>query len=99
MAMTATPSNWRVKVRPGDTLRVSATYDSRRAAWYEAMGIMIVYMADDQRGVDPFAKALPLGGETTHGHLAENNHHGGTGPPLVDARRLPSAPAPPNDTV
>jgi len=100
MAMTATPSNWRVKVKPGDTLRVSATYDSRRAAWYEAMGIMIVYMAtDDQSGVDPFAKALPLGGQLTHGHLAENNHHGGTGPPLVDPRTLPSAPPPPNDTV
>jgi plastocyanin len=99
MSMTATPSNWRVGVRPGDTLRVSATYDSRRAAWYEAMGIMIVYMADDQTGANPFAKALPLNGRVTHGHLAENRNHGGTGPPLVDARTLPSASPPPNDTV
>jgi hypothetical protein len=99
MSMTATPSNWRVHVRPGDTLRVSATYDSRRAAWYEAMGIMIVYMADDQGGVDPFAKALPLNGHVTHGHLAENNHHGGTGPPSVDARALPNGPAPPDGIV
>jgi plastocyanin len=99
MAMTATPPNWRVRVRPGDTLRVSATYDSRHAAWYEAMGIMIVYMADDRSGVDPFARAVPLNGQVTHGHLAENNHHGGTGPPTVDARTLPNGPTPPNDTV
>ncbi len=99
MAMTATPSNWRVRVRPGDTLRVSATYDSRSAAWYEAMGIMIVYMADDQTGVDPFTHALPLNGHVTHGHLTENNHHGGTGPPSVDPRTLPNGPTPPNDTI
>ena len=99
MAMSATPSKWRVRVRPGDTLRISATYDSRRAAWYEAMGIMIVYMADDQTGVDPFAHALPLTGHVTHGHLAENNHHGGTGPPLVNPLTLPNGPTPPNDTV
>jgi hypothetical protein len=60
---------------------------------------MIVYMADDQTGVDPFRRALPLDGHVTHGHLAENNHHGGTGPPLVDPRTLPNGPAPPNDTI
>src|SRR5207245_1939219 len=38
MAMDHTPANWRVRVRRGDTLRVSATYDTRQAAWYEAMG-------------------------------------------------------------
>ena len=99
MAMDHTPANWRVRVRRGDTLRVSATYDTRQAAWYEAMGIMIVYMADDQSGVDPFAHAVPLTGPLTHGHLPENRNHGGTGPPVVDPRTLPSGPAPPGDTI
>ena len=30
----------------GDTLRISTTYDSGRASWYESMGIMVVWMAD-----------------------------------------------------
>jgi hypothetical protein len=84
MAMTATPSNWRVRVRPGDTLRVSATYETRRASWYESMGIMVAWMTHDRdgkgvaAGVNPFRRAPNQNGKVTHGHLAENNHHGGS---------------------
>ena len=46
VSMTATPPDWRVAVRAGDTLSVSATYESSRASWYESMGIMVVWAAD-----------------------------------------------------
>ena len=45
VAMTATRPNWRVAVKRGDVLSVSATYDSKRASWYESMGIMPVAFA------------------------------------------------------
>jgi hypothetical protein len=78
MAMTATPTDWRPQVNPGDVLRISATYETRRASWYESMGIMVVWEAwNDQRGVDPFTHALDEKGHVTHGHLPENDHHGG----------------------
>ncbi len=63
----------------GDVLRVNATYETRRASWYESMGIMVVWEAwNDTRGVDPFTHKLNESEHLTHGHLAENNHHGGT---------------------
>ena len=43
-----------VAVHPGDTLRISTTYDSSRASWYESMGIMVVWMANGVGGADPF---------------------------------------------
>jgi hypothetical protein len=42
MAMTATPSDWRPQVKAGDVLRISTTYNTTRASWYESMGIMVV---------------------------------------------------------
>ena len=79
MAMTATAADWRPRVNAGDVLRVSATYETRRAAWYESMGIMVAWEAwNDQTGVDPFTHAIDQTGHVTHGHLVENNHHGGT---------------------
>jgi plastocyanin len=78
MAMTATAPDWRPAVRPGDVLRISATYNSSLASWYESMGIMVVWEAyGDQTGVDPFTHRLDEAGHITHGHLAENNHYGG----------------------
>jgi hypothetical protein len=78
MAMGATATDWRPAVKAGDVLRISATYDTTRASWYEAMGIMVVWEAyNDQTGVDPFTHPLDEKSHTTHGHLAENNHHGG----------------------
>jgi plastocyanin len=96
MAMKGTAPDWRPHLKAGDVLRVSATYETRRASWYESMGIMVAWEAwDNQAGldpftgkvyrprarpvsVDPFTHALDQNGYVTHGHLAENNHHGGT---------------------
>ena len=78
MAMTGTAPDWRPQVKAGDTLRISATYDTRKASWYESMGIMVVWEAWDQNGgTDPFTHALDQCGHLTHGHLAEDNNHGG----------------------
>jgi plastocyanin len=94
VAMTATKPGWRVALRRGDTVDLSTTYDTRRASWYESMGIDVVYYADGiQPGaVDPFAGHVDWHGELTHGHLPENDHHGGTPTRLPDARRLAAGP-------
>ena len=89
MSMTATKPDWRVAVKKGDRLRVSATYETEIASWYESMGIAIMYMADDSTGVDPFAQPVDTGGQVTHGHLAENENYGGLETGLPDARTLP----------
>jgi hypothetical protein len=69
MAMTATAPSWRPRVQAGDVLRISATYDTRRASWYEVMGIMVVWEAyDGQVGVDPFTGAVDL-----HAHVSGVN--------------------------
>jgi plastocyanin len=94
VAMTATRPGWRVALHAGDALQLSTTYDTRRASWYESMGIDVVYYADGiQPGaVDPFAGHVDWHGELTHGHLPENDHHGGTATDLPDARGLASGP-------
>ena len=52
VSMGATPPSWRVQVQAGDTVSVHATYDTRRADWYEVMGIMpvAVYNGTDVGG-------------------------------------------------
>jgi plastocyanin len=84
VAMKATPPDWRVKLQTGDTLSVHATYDTKRASWYEVMGIMPVAVYDgiDAGGVDAFDPSLDRTGVLTHTHLNENRHHGG-GPTLM----------------
>jgi hypothetical protein len=89
VAMTHTRGNYRVKVRKGDVLSTNVTYDTRRAAWWESMGIMVVFMADGGPGVDPFKKRVNFEGSVTHGHLPENDNHGGKPTALPDARTLP----------
>ena len=92
VSMTATPLNWKgVNVNKGDTLRVSTTYDTRSASWYEGMGIMVAYMADGHHGVNPYKTKVDVKGVLTHGHLPENNNHGGEKSALPDARTLASA--------
>jgi len=55
LAMKGTAADWRPRVRQGDVLSVSATYNTTRASWYESMGIMVVWEAwDSQRGIDVF---------------------------------------------
>jgi plastocyanin len=89
VAMRATPASWRVKLRRGDVLSTSATYDTGRAAWWESMGIMVAYMADSGPGMDPFKRRVAFAGRPTHGHLAENDNHGGRPTGIPDPRRLP----------
>src|SRR5439155_2977141 len=90
VAMTKTPLSWRVGVRKGDVLRVSTTYDTSRASWYESMGIMLLYMADGTRGPNPFKHRVYTTGAITHGHLAAANNHGGRPTGLPDPRKAPS---------
>src|SRR3954454_9941690 len=42
VAMTATKPDWRIALKAGDRLDLSATYDTRRASWYESMGIDVL---------------------------------------------------------
>jgi hypothetical protein len=88
MSMTATDRGWRAGVKKGDRLRLSATYETERAAWYESMGIMILYMADEA-GPDPFTDPPDGRGAITHGHLRENENYGGGPSGLPDPRELP----------
>ncbi|HEY6396882.1 MAG TPA: hypothetical protein VIX82_05460 [Solirubrobacteraceae bacterium] len=79
LAMTATAANWRPGVKVGDTLRIATNYDTRRASWYEVMGIMVVWEAwGDQTGVDPFTHSVDQTGHVTHGYYPENNDNGGS---------------------
>ncbi len=78
VSMTATPPGWRVQMRRGDVLSVTGTYDTRRASWYESMAIMpVMYNAGGTTGKDPFTTKVDVPGQVTHGHLAENDNHGG----------------------
>jgi hypothetical protein len=88
VAMTGTRPDWRVKVRRGDVLSTTATYDSSRAAWWESMGIMVTYMADGGPGRDPFERRVDFPGRPTHGPLAENGNHGGGAASLPNPVRL-----------
>jgi plastocyanin len=94
VAMTATTPDWRVAVKKGDVLSTSATYDSATASWYESMGIMVVWMGDPGLPApDPFTTAVDKPGMITHGHLKENdNHGGGPDPNYLDLTTLPSEP-------
>jgi plastocyanin len=95
VAMTATRPDWAVRVRKGDVLWTSATYDTKRAAWWESMGIMLVFMAESGPGKDPFKRRVNFAGRPTHGHLPENDNHGGDSSQLLpDPRKLPDGPAP-----
>jgi plastocyanin len=85
--MTATRKDWAVAVQPGDVLKISATYDTSRASWYESMGLAVVWMYDGPGGDDPFVKKVDKPGVLTHGHLPENNNHGGKTTTLADPRK------------
>ena len=95
LGMTATPRDWRVRVRPVDKLRISSTYDTRHGSWYESMGIMMGFVAyDDATGKDPFAARIATRGSPTHGHLAENDNFGGRSTGIADPATLPDGSAP-----
>jgi plastocyanin len=90
------PPLWRVKVQGGDKVSVHATYDTRRADWYEVMGIMpvAVYNGTDVGGKDAQASDIPQNEVLTHTHLAENDNHGGNPTNAPNPLALPSAAAP-----
>jgi plastocyanin len=92
VALTATKPDWRVELRRGDVIKLSGTYDISRDSWYESMAIMFAarYAGTGVGGVDPFAGALDTRGVVTHGHLRENDNHGGAKAPIPDARTMPS---------
>ncbi|MGH2754084.1 MAG: cupredoxin domain-containing protein [Actinomycetota bacterium] len=54
-SMTGTGAflDWKVKIEPGDILRLNAVYDSQDASWYENMGIVMAWVAPK----DPYAPA------------------------------------------
>jgi plastocyanin len=45
MTVTGSPLDWKVKVKPGDTIRLNAVYDTQLSSWYENMGIVVGYVA------------------------------------------------------
>jgi plastocyanin len=92
VAMTASRRDWRVKLRRGDVLSVNATYDTKRGSWWESMGIMVSYMANGGAGDNPFKTKVDKPGVVTHGHLPENDNHGGGPSSLPDPRTLPDGP-------
>jgi plastocyanin len=95
VSMTATPPNWRVAVKKGDVLSVSGTYDTRTTSWYEVMAIMPVAITTAPAGgADPFVTNVAVPGVLTHGHLPENNHHGGKPAGLPNPLSLPNGRAP-----
>jgi plastocyanin len=64
MTVTGSPLDWKVKVRPGDIIRINAVYDSQISSWYENMGIVVAYVAPKDPhgppGLDPFAKNVHI---------------------------------------
>ena len=79
VSMSATNPDWRVKIKKGDILSTTATYDTTRASWYEVMGIMVTGMTlGDEGGVDPFTGEVDQTDFLTHGRLAENKDPAGT---------------------
>jgi plastocyanin len=93
VSMTATPDDWQVAVKAGDTLSLTTTYDTTRASWYESMGLGVVWMYDGPGGKDPFTQKIDQQGVLTHGHLPENDNHGGKATTtFLDARKAGSGP-------
>jgi plastocyanin len=92
VSMQATPDDWEVAVKAGDTLSLSTTYDTSRASWYESMGLAVVWMYDGPGGKDPFTTKIDQVGKLTHGHLPENDNHGGTKTALADPRKTGAGP-------
>lgn len=104
VAMTVARRGWRVHLEPGDTVSIDATYDVRRASWYEGMGILSLGWTPnaDPNARDPFedAKAVRAmyekGGALTHRRLPENvDTHARKDLRLPDPRKLPSSGAAP----
>jgi hypothetical protein len=99
VSMFATRPEWRIALKAGDTVSIGATYNVRRASWYESMGIMplAISSASDPAARDPFDDAAEVramyeqGGILTHGRLPENiDRKARKNLRLPDPRRLKS---------
>ena len=101
MSMQGTPAGWKIHVKPGDQLKISATYDTAKGSWYESMGIMVVWaQLNSTDGVDPFTTATNWHqGVVTHGAYLENKFYGGVQTTLNDAAKLKTGATPANKTV
>jgi plastocyanin len=91
VSMTGTKPDWRVALKAGDTINTTVTYDTSKASWYESMGIMVAFYAEGVKSgaKDPFTQSIDTRGLVTHGHLKENDNHGGEPDAgLPDARDL-----------
>jgi plastocyanin len=53
------------------------------------MGLAVVWMYDGPGGDDPFTKKVDKPGVLTHGHLPENDNHGGKKTTLKNPRSVP----------
>ncbi|MBK8293595.1 MAG: hypothetical protein IPK93_02030 [Solirubrobacterales bacterium] len=90
MAMLSTKDDWRVQVKPGDTLELQATYETKIGSWYESMGINVVFWSDETNGRDPYVTKVDTPGQVNHGHYPENDDHGGKLPAIApDPSKLP----------
>jgi plastocyanin len=83
MTITGAPLGWKVKINKGDVLRLNALYDSELASWYEGMGIVVAYVAPDDKqkpaGVDVFSpgvtidRGVPAGAPTPKGQWLQGS--------------------------
>ena len=68
MGVTGATLGWKVKIKPGDILRLNAVYDSDLASWYENMGIVVAFVAPNDStdvlhggpGVDIFDQPVSI---------------------------------------
>jgi hypothetical protein len=88
LSMTHSKRRWRVGFRKGDKLVMSTVYETKRASWYESMGINLAFYVPGMKGPNPFKRRIPWRGKVTHGHLAENENYGGARTGLPDPRKL-----------
>jgi plastocyanin len=81
VSMEATPRDWRVHLKGGDTVSVNTTYNVKKASWYESMGILPLAVSpvnNDPLAKDPFDDDAAVramfdeGGILTHARLPEN---------------------------
>ena len=91
VSMTATPPDWRVGVKKGDVISISATYDTTRASWYESMGIMVLWMTDGADGTKS-ADALKPGHRQGEGRTSRTAICRRTATTAARRRRISSTP-------
>jgi hypothetical protein len=69
MGVTGATVGWKLKIKPGDIIRLNAVYDSQDASWYENMGIVVAFVAPN---------------DATDGTASPYTGHGGPGVDVFD---------------